>query len=277
MAYSDRQVHCLNAMGLVAWVQRSSESARCADTAYSEKVVGVDTNAAITPDNSTNNASLHDGSLPVHSSIDNTLAQDTIATTPEPEASSADNSHTNPSLLNLPLSTFSYRSQQTTSIGVESASVLVVALTGEAGVEPLDNQASQLFDLMIRAIKLPKNAVRICAVSSHTVADLQQSSDPTSSAATSNVHQETHQTPPQQPVLSSLCADQIQAVLLLDPLAAQAAVTTSVSADVSESVSLSNRSLPVWRIVHPQVLLQAPEHKRQAWEVLKQLQRQLSR
>lgn len=210
MAYTARQIHCLEAMGIVPWVSRSSAAESINES---------------------------------HPAEDNLLAQRPLAKLPEPP-----NSESLPPdqwLASQALSVFSHRGARLSSLGASSAMVVVVSVVSDPSVDkaPLDSRAAQLLDLMMRAIDISRAQFCTCAIGKPGV---------TSSA--------------EGPMLSSVCSSSTRAILLLDPSPVQ---------PVQFSVAINNATLPVWSLLHPDSLLQNPEHKRHAWETLKALQRAL--
>ena len=66
--------------------------------------------------------------------------------------------------------------------------------------------------------------------------------------------------------VSALCTANTRGVLILmDPWSFDA----DDSAVKQHQSRLPDSGLPVWRIAHPALLLEQPQHKRQDWQVLK--------
>ena len=149
---------------------------------------------------------------------------------------------------------FNHRGASVSCSGSEQASLLVVCLHADIlsqdgqSVQPLNAQCTQLLNLMMRAINLPMTSVRQCLV---------------------NVGQSGQSTPvhgSSPDTIDGICMPHTQGVLLLDPLYGER--TRQSSAD---HCLIPTSSLPLWRIAHPECLLQNPALKRRAWESLKAL------
>lgn len=154
-------------------------------------------------------------------------------------------------LVEQPLIPFVYRGTTVCHVGPDQAQILVVSLHhGTPQTAPLDAQSSQLFDLMMRAVEQPRNAIRQCAVSSA------QRSVPDNSLVPTYLEQ--------------ICTPHTRALLILD-----SSIVDSASPADADQGRLPTSSLPVWRLPHPEVLLRTPAIKRRAWQTLKAMRRSL--
>ena len=152
-----------------------------------------------------------------------------------------------------PLANFGYKGAVHTVLGHPEASVLVVVQRHRQGVSelPLSGDAAQLFELMMRSIDLGRSDVRQCALADN--------------AGPSDSQQTVFQS------VGDACTPQTRAILLLSWLE----VNNDPSAD-AHHCRLAQSQLPVWRISHPDLLLQENQRKRQAWQVMKALQHYLA-
>jgi len=133
-------------------------------------------------------------------------------------------------------------------IGPEDAALLVIVETGPGTVQqPLEGDAARLFDLMMRAISVTRQKLRIGALASEPRLL-------------------------EQPCLTDLYNRQTKAVLVL--LQSWDA-SDDLAPATDDTVQLASPPCPLWRIPHPDVLLQRNQLKRQAWQSLQALQRVL--
>ena len=138
--------------------------------------------------------------------------------------------------------------------GVEDAPLLVVVdgVDNEADTEPMRSpfnaESAQLFELMMRAIVMPVAKRKQCVLHSEA------SHNQTSAGGAESVAQQLHV--------------QTRAVLLLVKR------WDSVETEPAEhhSIRLDQSALPLWRIPHPDLLIERNELKRQAWVSLQALQ-----
>ncbi len=145
-----------------------------------------------------------------------------------------------------------YRGSEFPVLGAAEASVLVIV--EQAGSQPataaLEGDSARLFELMLRSIRLTARDTRQCIVSTEPAVR------------------------PDIGVAGAACTPQTRAVLLLmDPWPFDVTDT-----DVEQHIGrLPGSELPLWRMAHPQLLLEQPLLKRQSWQVLKSLQSVLTR
>ncbi len=222
MAYSSRQLGCMSAMGLVAWTCKDvSESLTDSILKNQPEHLALSTPTPTPTPIAASNAGVTDGSGLA------ALAQ---------------------WLVEQPLLPLVYRGATVSYIGQDQSALLVVCLhSGTPQASALDPGSEQLFDLMMRAINMPRNAITQCAVAAKpfTPAGSTQSSI----------------------YLDAICTAHTRAILVLDPDSAD--LYSPVEA---EHGRMPTSSLPVWRLPHPDLLLQTPALKRRAWETLKALQ-----
>ncbi|NND93075.1 MAG: hypothetical protein HKN42_19620 [Granulosicoccus sp.] len=142
--------------------------------------------------------------------------------------------------------------------GPDEAPLLVVldAAADESADESADlglsGEAERLFELMLRAIRLGSRDIRLCQLSSSQTTAGADTAMPDSSTAT----------------VKNVCNAHTRALLLL-------LNTWDFSADdcavEQHQGRLPGPELPLWRIAHPQRLLEQPALKRQSWQVLKSI------
>ncbi len=138
-------------------------------------------------------------------------------------------------------------------LGVAEAPLLVVlaqrAPSWQAGSMAGDD--GRLFELMLRSIALSNRDTRRCQLGHRLAAADVVGGDAVSQAG-----------------VSGLCTAGTRGVLLLmnpwsfDP--------GDIAVEQHQS-RLPGSGLPLWRVAHPAVLLEQPQLKRQAWQVLKRL------
>jgi len=176
----------------------------------------------------------------VQSPLENSPDEDSMAVTPFVQW-----------LVDQPLTPMQYKGAEIHCIGSEQASLLVICLYVESGVTlPLSRNSAQLFDLMMRAIEVPRTGYRQCAMPTDT-----QSGD---SSAAPKLY------------LDDIITSQTRALLVLDSVPAQ-----HPDLPGAEQAVPGPSSVPVFRVPHPDLLLTTPALKRQAWESLKVLRQVL--
>lgn len=137
-------------------------------------------------------------------------------------------------------------------MGPDDASLVVLVESGsEVGQQPLEGDAARLFDMMMRAIKITRQQLRICAIAAEGARD-ERAAD--------------------QPTLSDICNPQTKAVLLL---VQRWDTSDDRATSHDDTVRLAAPPCPMWRIPHPDILLSRNQLKRQAWQSLQALQRVL--
>lgn len=154
---------------------------------------------------------------------------------------------------------FNHRGTSVSFSGSEQASLLVVCVHTDmnsqdaASIQPLNAQCTQLLKLMLQAIDLSMTDIRQCLVTA--VDSVRSASDNDGSPET----------------IDGLCTPHNKGVLLLDPLYSE-----STHQSGSDACLIPTSSLPLWRIPHPDCLLQDPALKRHAWESLKAVKHALA-
>ena len=228
VSFSERQQHCLEAMGIVPWVSRNPVPEAALDRSL-EPVLSTDDRVAELSEHVVDSSHLISTDLP--SDLDALGLW----------------------LPEQPLASFRYKGAVHTVLGHPEASVLVVVHRHRQNDSelPLSGDAAQLFELMMRSINLGRSDVRQCALAE--------------SVGPSDRQQSVVQS------VSDACTAQIRAILLLLPLEAN----NDPSADAHHCRSAQSQ-LPVWRISHPDILLQENQRKRQAWQAMKALQHYLA-
>lgn len=154
------------------------------------------------------------------------------------------------------LGLLSVRSQLQHIVGKPDAPLLVVVqsnLVSKTGQlppsTPFSVDAAQLFDLMMRAIQVTLGARKVVHLAS--------ASESLSIAPAAQI--------PEVRV-KDVCDPQTKAVLLL------VQDWNTYTAPIEDHFRLDQPALPVWRIPHPDLLLQQSQLKRQAWTSLQTLQ-----
>ncbi len=164
-----------------------------------------------------------------------------------------------------PLSSFLASGKRRHVMGRDDASLVVVVETGSGvGQHPLEGDAARLFDMMMKAIKLTRQQLRICALAGDSVES--------ESGSGADAGDERAAEQPTRTTLSDICNPQTKAVLLFVQRwdAPDDCVTSQ-----DDTVRLAAPPCPVWRIPHPDILLSRNQLKRQAWQSLQALQRVL--
>ncbi|MFK7861096.1 MAG: hypothetical protein AB8B64_19925 [Granulosicoccus sp.] len=216
MSFTARQLHCLDAMGLVAWTSKKNSA--------SESEATTNTDAA---------DAAHLPGSPVTTTRPTTIDEQCQW------------------LLGQPLSGLIYKGSQMSCVGAEQAPLLVVCLHMKESVQlPLSRECAQLFDLMMRAIDVPRVEFRQCAISIGP--------DPQVQSNTARVY------------LDDILTPYTRAILMLDPSQGSDSVPFS-----AYKTLLPPSSVPLWRIPHPDLLLTTPALKRHAWDGLKSLKQVL--
>lgn len=154
-----------------------------------------------------------------------------------------------------PLGLLSVRSKPQAFVGQAEAPLLVVVDSADSKdpvqsppTTPFNAEAAQLFDLMMRAIKVTLGQRRLCHLSGET--------DAPSATGSARV--------------LDLCVPQTRAILLV------VQDWNTLAEPVTDHFRLDQPALPVWRIPHPNLLLEFNQLKRQAWTSLQALQTTLS-
>jgi len=149
----------------------------------------------------------------------------------------------------------SVRSMPLSFVGQAEAPLLVVVESTKSAdlpqsppTSPFKAESAQLFDLMMRSINITLGQRKLCYLSSETELMGAENSD--------NV--------------MDLCVPQTRAVLLL------VQDWNSLTVPVVDHFRMDQPPLPVWRIPHPDLLLEFNQLKRQAWVSLQALQSVLS-
>ena len=242
MSYSARQQYCLNIMGLVAW----SSSHR-----------------AITPTTLTTAA---------NATVEKKVAETGAEKNAEPVSANAGPTASNDCaalsqwLVEQPLVPFVYRGNSVNCIGSEQAMLLVVCLhkhemDNEATpVLPLSQDCASLLNQMIRAIEMPAATIRQCLI--YSPGDNDTAAETASEEACAIAYGRRGQG------LEVVITPSVKAVLVLD-------IAEQWEHANKDYALLPGSSLPVWRIPHPQILLNNTSLKRRAWENLKALKQAL--
>lgn len=248
MSFSARQQHCLEAMGIVPWVSKSEMPVADVVVPQSETPVATNKSAGV-------------GVATVIESLTaEVVAEPAIAVPgPGPVAGLGPMPEAIDDLRQwLPfqrVGLLSVRTQSQYFVGHLEAPLLVIAdsVTPAGSVQaplstPFNAEAAQLFDLMMRAINVTLGQRKMCYLSNET-----------NTADAIKAEQ-----------VQDLCVAQTKAVLLLTH------DWNRLATPVADHFRLDQPPLPVWRIPHPDVLLEFNQLKRQAWSSLQALQSVLS-
>lgn len=263
----------MQAMGLVAWT-------RGLDPLQAPLVSSGNAAVVPTPENSSTasdgKAGIADNSASTNATVGSGACANTSRTSVGAEAFTSTSSSSSapvPNAAAMPfdidalaewlveqaLVQFNHRGASVSFSGSEQASLLVVCvhatmnLQDTASIQPLNAECTQLLKLMMRAIDLSMTEIRQCQVTA--VGSVQSISNHDGSRDT----------------IDGVCTPHTQSVLLLDP---QYSESTHQSG--SDACLMPTSSLPLWRIPHPDCLLQYPALKRHAWESLKALKQALA-
>lgn len=243
MSFSERQQHCLEAMGIVPWVLKSEPYAVPPAEAETVKLV-PETASVLIADGIGTRVTEQPGIIAPASTT--ASISPAIAIRPMPMAIEA-------LKLWLPSQTLGQlmvRSQVQSFVGQAEAPLLVVvdsikfATPVQPPASPFSAEAAQLFDLMMRAITVTLGQRKLCYLASGS--DSPDAGNP-------------------QHVLD-ICTPQTKAVLLL------VHDWNTLAEPVIDHFRLDQPALPVWRIPHPDLLLEFNQLKRQAWTSLQALQ-----
>lgn len=246
MSFSARQQHCLEAMGIVPWVSKS-ELPNPVPVSVSEDMTAL--SGAV-------NAQIPQAAVDMAA---------TVAALPADVASKHSAYETAPMpssveelkvwLPSQSLGLLSVRSNHQAFIGQAEAPLLVVVDSTNSSdpvqsppTSPFNAEAAQLFDLMMRAIKVTLGQRKLCHLSGGT--DVPSASEPAR--------------------VLELCVPQTRAILLL------VKDWNTLEEPVTDHFRLDQPALPVWRIPHPSLLIEFNQLKRQAWTSLQALQSTLS-
>lgn len=287
MRYSDRQQHCLQAMGIVPWVSRLPEDI----AALAAAGASLETEQAASPDNG--DAALANAPETVASAAEagprtatasataSATAQQTppeplpATTAPAPVSESAPvpastATATTPVAATMSasiqppvaasdlggwlqaqtLASIEFRGGMHPVLGVAEAPLLVVLALDHPSptAGSMAGDDGRLFELMLRSIDMSNRDTRRCLLARR--------------AADSEIS-------PDSPArLDSLYTPGTRGVLML-----MSPWTFDEADDAVElhQTRLPGSGLPVWRIAHPALLLEQPQLKRQAWQVLKNI------
>ena len=246
MSFSARQQHCLEAMGIVPWVSKLElpspvpspvpEAMTALSEAVAEQVpqAAAQTAAAV--------AALSDEKVFKHP-----------AYVAGPMPSSVEELKV--WLPCQPLSLLAVRSKHQAFVGQAEAPLLVVVDSANSTdtvqsppATPFNAEAAQLFDLMMRAIKVTLGQRKLCHLSGGAEV-------PTATGSAR---------------VLDLCVPQTRAILLV------VQDWNTLAEPVADHFRLDQPALPVWRIPHPDLLLEFNQLKRQAWTSLQALQSALA-
>ena len=241
MRVSARQQHCLQAMGIVPWVSRYAVAIEQAEEVVDDaEVAGVAEVVAVAEVAEV--AQLTDAAEVADVAAIATRS-DLQSSAPPPESADKLGEWVSSRAL-VPIH---YRGSEFPVLGAAAASVLVIVQqTGsQRATAALEGDSARLFALMLRSIQLTARDTRQCIVATEPLAN------------------------PDISVAGVACTPQTRAVLLLmDPWPYDIA---DIDAD-GHAGRLPGVELPLWRIAHPQLLLEQPLLKRQSWQVLKSVQ-----
>ncbi|MFT4727130.1 MAG: hypothetical protein ACI9UN_001625 [Granulosicoccus sp.] len=242
MSFSARQQHCLEAMGIVPWVSKS------------ESLIPMVEPITAVPEISA--APIQQAVVRIAAPVEtlapaNVIERPAFVLGPMPESVE----ELALWLPSQPLGLLAVRSVYQNFVGQPEAPLLIVVDSKKSkdsdqppAASPFNSEAAQLFDLMMRAINVTLGQRKLCHLSRRI--------DPASAT--------------EPGVVVDLCVPQTKAVLLL------VQDWNSFTAPITDHFRLDQPPLPVWRIPHPNLLLEFNQLKRQAWRSLQALQSVLS-
>jgi len=237
MSFSARQQHCLEAMGIVPWVSKVEPAVLSTAPESTEPSAIPNLKIGISTETATSTSS----------AAEQVFDSTAFVPTPMPERIE----QLKMWLPTQPLGALTVRSEQQVFIGQPEAPLLVVVDSnlGSSSLQPAAGaaftaEAAQLFDLMMRAINVTLGQRKLCRlVSKPDASDVAEFA-----------------------TVSQLCVAQTRAILLL------VHDWNSLSVPITDHFRLDQPPLPVWRIPHPDLLLEFNQLKRQAWTSLQALQ-----
>lgn len=259
LRYTERQQHCLESMGLVAWVSREDVHAEAivdapaievldatASVATAESVPASVNNSASNPANDSHTAT------PANAQVNSAASIPASTEWVEPPEDVTELAAWLPAQMLSPVSS---AGQSLFYAGIETAPLLIVEeadvsnqLAGPVGMSA---EGAQLFELMMRAITVPATKRKLCLLASNAA--------PNSTSATACVQE--------------MIYPETRAVLYLS----RRWDSISQCSTSEHHCRLVQSLLPAWRVPHPDILLQRSDYKRQAWHCLQGLQSALAR
>jgi len=241
MPYTQSQLRCLKAMGIVPWVEHSVVQSDDATTLRDAIVV-----AEAQPVTASQNA---DQGVMQGEKMDQTAEhqQDTLATQHEstPGVEPVD-------FMQTPLVEIPFRGKHCTQLGKDDAMLLILveANSTQQNQYPFEPADARIFDDMLRAIAWRRQDVCLAVL-------------PPSAAPSLFVDDNA-------PRVSDLCKPHRDAVLVF-----RQSVPDHTNPD-ELTVPLTRKGMLAWQLPHPALLRESPQRKRQAWNVLKAARARLS-
>ncbi len=163
-------------------------------------------------------------------------------------------------LPNRAIAAFEVRGSRQSCLGSREASVLVVvqppAASPKVAELPLNNQETQLFELMLRAIGLTRKDTLQCILQTNDEGAVASGIEAGGARSSETVE--------------TLSGNSVRTVLLLQKNIGNSEVASD------HQFAFGSASLPAWRLPHPALLLSDPIQKRQAWQILKAVRRVLA-
>ena len=265
--YTERQLRCMDAMGLTAWVSRPGVATRAADPV---PVGATSPVAAATPAPPAEPAP-HE--IPTEAAGPTPEAPRDVVPEPAPVPVSSSAPVPSPRAAGTtpppsPLSArraaaFERRGARVVQTNPDGGTVLVAVERGAGtrpGLPPLEGEPAELFALMLRSIGLGRADVSLCALDGPAPGSEADGAPADAGAAGE----------PAGPALRELLGGPRRTVLVLVHDARDAGPV-----DVDGDAALRALGVAAFRVPHPALLLARPAAKREAWAALKAVRRRL--
>ncbi len=240
MPFTARQLHCLNTMGIVPWVERRHISA---DIVVGESVIPE-------PATTVPATTIPEAAIP-EAAISAVAAHPTIPTSP----SSSDAIQLAPWLA-TPLLSMPFKGSLRARLGRSDAPLLVLVekCSSAQSAYPFEPADAKIFEDMLRAIEWQKQNVCLALLPSMAL-----------QANGGNLVD----TPISDKTLTDLLGQQIRVILhFTHEISDSVNRLESMKIPDQSSVTVSS-SLKIWQLPHPSLLRAQPDRKRAAWNVLK--------
>ena len=243
MPYTERQLHCLNHMGITPWVNRQTVVAQAASQAIAVEPTPVVAPAATPTAKPTAKPATEIKPAPLAVSAASPLPVDV-----EPVSV--------PNFIDYPLVAMPFRGAQHVQLGKAHSPLLILveACALEQAQYPFEAADAKMFDDMLRAIAWQRQHVCL-ALLAHRDA-LLRANDASLAPQSDSVGLP-------GAVVKDVMSKPRDAVLLFSQ-------DVPVGSNIDDlRVEVSGITTPIWRLPHPALLRREPTLKRLAWTVLK--------
>ncbi len=261
MPYTLRQLQCLNAMGIVPWVEHKHVSSTsmggesAAATGLVERL-----------SSELESQLVHDDSATRHKQAPETrLVSDAKAASPPHKSTGVDATPvTNGSWIDTALVSMSFKGNMHVRLGRSDAPLLILAeQCGSSQTQyPFEATDAKMFDDMLRAISWNKRDVCLALLPGTDVPNTHANGDTQASS--------------QGKCVCDLLGQHIK-VILIFVHEIDESQNPSDSLKTLDRDALVSSSLKIWQLPHPALLRSQPGRKRQAWNILKAAQTQLQK